>query len=167
MKLLLFIMMFSFSFSGWSASLVGKVDIQRILVTIKEGKEVREKLKKQFEVKQKIVKTEEMAIKKLQEQFKKQAVVLNDSAKAKKEREIQTKFLKLQQKTMAFQKEIQELENKYKKPILQKLRVIIADISKKAGVDMTFEASTAPIVYARQEKDLTDEVIAAYDKKYK
>ena len=56
---------------------------------------------------------------------------------------------------------------KYKKTILNKLRGIITDVSKKAGVDMTFESSTAPIVYAKNEKDLTDEVIKEYDKKFK
>ena len=138
------------------ASVVGKVDIQRVLITIKEGKAVRDKLKKQFDEKQKVVKKEEADIRKLQEDLKKQAMVLNDKAKAKKEKEIQMRFMKLLQQTMGYQKEIQELENKYKKPILNKLRGIITEVSKKAEVDMTFESSTAPIVYAKNEKDLTE-----------
>ncbi|TDJ04892.1 MAG: OmpH family outer membrane protein [Deltaproteobacteria bacterium] len=167
MKVLTLIMALLLPMTIWGASVVGKVDIQRVLVTIKEGKAVRDKLKKRFDEKQKIVKKEEAAIRKLQEDLKKQAMVLNDKAKAKKEKEIQMRFMKLQQQTMGFQKEIQSLENKYKKPILNKLRGIITEVSKKAGVDMTFESSTAPIVYAKNEKDLTDEIIKEYDKKFK
>jgi len=167
MKILTLIIAFLLPITVMSATVVGKVDIQRVLISIKEGKAVRDKLKKQFDDKQKIVKKEEAAIRKLQEEFKKQAMVLNDNAKAKKEKEIQTRFMKLQQQTMGYQKEIQALENKYKKPILNKLRGIITEISKNAGVDMTFESSTAPIVYAKTEKDLTDKVIKAYDKKFK
>jgi len=167
MKVLTLIMALLLPMTIWGASVVGKVDIQRVLVTIKEGKAVRDKLKKRFDEKQKIVKKEEAAIRKLQEDLKKQAMVLNDKAKAKKEKEIQMRFMKLQQQTMGFQKEIQALENKYKKPILNKLRGIITEVSKKAGVDMTFESSTAPIVYAKNEKDLTDEIIKEYDKKFK
>jgi outer membrane protein len=167
MKVLTLIMALLLPMTIWGASTVGKVDIQRVLITIKEGKAVRDKLKSQFDEKQKVVKKEEAEIRKLQEDLKKQAMVLNDKAKAKKEKEIQMRFMKLQQQTMGYQKEIQELENKYKKPILNKLRGIITDVSKKAGVDMTFESSTAPIVYAKNEKDLTDEVIKEYDKKFK
>jgi len=167
MKVLTLIMALLLPMTIWGASVVGKVDIQRVLVTINEGKAVRDKLKKRFDEKQKIVKKEEAAIRKLQEDLKKQAMVLNDKAKAKKEKEIQMRFMKLQQQTMGFQKEIQSLENKYKKPILNKLRGIITEVSKKAGVDMTFESSTAPIVYAKNEKDLTDEIIKEYDKKFK
>ena len=103
----------------------------------------------------------------MQEDFQKQGVVMNDKAKAKKEQEIQEKIILLQQKSMSYQKEIQEMENKMKKPILDRVKSIIDDVSKSASVDMTYESSTAPIVYAKDEKDLTDDVIKAYDKKFK
>jgi len=44
---------------------------------------------------------------------------------------------------------------------------VIDEVSKSASVDMTYESSTAPIVYAKDEKDLTDDVVKAYDKKFK
>ena len=37
--------------------------------------------------------------------------------------------------------EMRAEEEKYKKPILEKIRIIIEKVSKKAGVDMTFEVS--------------------------
>ena len=59
------------------------------------------------------------------------------------------------------------MENKKKGPILEKVRSVINDVSKKAGVEFTYEVSTASIVYEKGGKDLTNDVIKAYDAKYK
>ncbi len=166
-KIILFVLALTLTASAWSSVLIGKVDIQKVLVTVKEGQKVRDKLKKSFESKQGILKKEEEGIKSLQETYKKQSLVMNDQAKTKKEREIQGKIMALQQKSMGFQKEIQQMEEKLKKPILEKVRVIIEEVSRSAGVEMTFEASTAPIVYAKSEKNLTDKVIELYNKRHK
>lgn len=146
---------------------VGKVDVQKVITSVNEGKRIKDKLKKEFESKQKILKKEEEAIRKLQKDFQKQSLVMNDKAKQKKQQEIQEKIIKLQQKTQGFQREIQDLEAKYKKPLFDKIKVIITSISKKSGVDITIESATAPIIYAKSEKDLTNAVIEAFNKKHK
>ena len=148
------------------ALLVGKVDIQNVLVSVKEGKKVRDQLKDEFEKKRKILDAEQEKIKKLQQDFSKQSLVMNDKAKVEKEKEIQQKIIELQQKSLGFQKEIQEMEGKMKAPILERIKTIVDQVSKKSGVDVTFEMSTAPVIYAKSEKDLTSEVISEYDKKY-
>ncbi len=145
---------------------IATVDIQKILLTVNQGKKVREKLKKKFDEKQKILKNEEAAIRKLQESFKKQSLVMNDKAKLQKEREIQEKIIGLQQKSVTFQKEIQEMEQKLKKPILEKIRSVVDEVSKSGGFDMTFELSTAPI-FVKKSANITDKVIALYNKKNK
>ena len=109
---------------------------------------------------------EQQKIKKMQEDFQKQSLVMSDSAKVEKEKQLQEAVMKLQQKSLGFQKEIQEMENKMKGPIIDSVREVVTTISKKSKVDVTFEASTAPVVYAKNEKDLTDDVIKAYDKKF-
>ena len=160
-----FLMMLVFSFPSF-ALLVGKVDIQNVLVSVKEGKKVRDQLKDEFEKKRKILDSEQEKIKKLQQNFSKQSLVMNDKAKLEKEKEIQQKIIELQQKSLGFQKEIQEMEGKMKGPILERIKTIVDQVSKNAGVDVTFEMSTAPVIYAKSEKDLTSDVIKEYDKKY-
>mgnify|MGYP003951898591 CR=1 FL=1 len=166
MKVLFAIILFCLAMPAFSNLLVGKVDIQKVLITVKEGKKVRAKLKGVFEKKKKILDVEQKKIQKLQEDFKKQSLVMNDKAKLDKERKLQQMIIRLQQKSLGFQKEIQQMENKMKKPILEKLRGIINTVSKKAGVDLTFESSTAPVVYAKKQQNLTNEVISLYNKKY-
>ena len=152
--------------SAFSAVTVGKVDVQKVLITVNQGVAVRDQLKKSFDEKQKVLKDEEEKIKKLQEDYSKKASVINDKEKAKKEREIQEKIMGIQQKTAAYQKEIQDLEQKLKTPILDRVKSVVDEVSKSADVDFVYESATAPILYARTEKDLTDEVVKAYNKKH-
>lgn len=155
-----------FTFKAQAAVIVGKVDVQKVLVSVKQGQKVRDQLKRTFDERQKTLKAEEEKIRKMQEEFKKKGLVMNGSAKRKKEDEINQKIMALQQKSVEYQKEIQEMENKYKRPILERIKDIVEDVSKSAGVDITFEASTAPIIYAKDDKDLTNSVISAYNKKF-
>jgi len=166
MKLIIGLLLLTFSFSSFSAVVVGLVDIQKIITSIKEGKAVQKTLEKNFNDKKALLKKDEDKIKKAQEDYKKQSMVLAEAARANKEREMQDMMMKLQNRTMEFQREIQKMEQNMKKPILEKLRPIIDEVSKANGVAMTFELSAAPIVYAESKKDLTDEVIKAYDKKH-
>ena len=86
----------------------------------------------------------------MQEDFQKQSLVMSDKAKMDKERELQEKIMKLQQKSLGFQKEIQEMENKMKGPIIDRVREIVTSVSKSEKLDVTFEASTAPVVYMQK-----------------
>ncbi|AUN99419.1 OmpH family outer membrane protein [Bacteriovorax stolpii] len=152
--------------SAFSAVTVGKVDVQKVLITVNQGVAVRDQLKKSFDEKQAILKKEEDSIKKLQDDYSKKASVINDKEKAKKEREIQEKIIAIQQKTAGFQKEIQDMEQKLKTPILERVKSVVDEVSKASDVDLVYEAATAPILYAKSEKDLTDEVVKAYNKKF-
>lgn len=166
MKALLATMALVFASTGFAAVSVGKVDVQKVLVSVNQGVAVRDQLKKSFDEKQKILKDEEDKIKKLQEDYSKKASVINDKEKAKKEREIQEKIIAIQQKTASYQKEIQEMEQKLKTPILERVKQVVDEVSKNADVDLVYEAATAPILYSKTEKDLTDEVVKAYNKKF-
>ncbi|MDD0854098.1 OmpH family outer membrane protein [Halobacteriovorax sp. GB3] len=146
---------------------VGKVNAQKVLTTINEGKRVGEKLKKKVEEKQKILKKEEDKFKKMQEDFQKQTLVMNDKAKAKKQAELQQAYMKLQQTMGSFQNEIRDMEAKLQAPIVEKIKKVVEKVSKDSGVDITVESRTSPILFAKKEKDLTEDVIKAYNKEHK
>lgn len=162
---ILFILLFSLD--SWSNVVVGTINMSKILTSVSEGKQIREKLKKEFDKKQAELKKEEDRIRKTQEEYKKQTLVMNDKAREKKERSIQEDILKLQQTSLAYQKEMQEMEQNLKRPLIEKIQTVVDDVSKSADVDLTFEISTAPVVYAKTTKELSDDVIKAYNKKYK
>jgi len=167
-RLILMVVLVVFSFSTWAnAFVVGTVDIMKVLTTVAEGKRVRDQLEKEFKKKQNILKTQEEKIQKAQNDFLKKQKIMNETARQKKEDEIRQQIMSLQAQKGEFQKDIQETEAKLKKPMFDKLKPIINEISKKVGVDVTFEASSSPIVYAKQTKDITDQVIKMYDQKHK
>lgn len=157
------ILVFSLSFSAHAAK-IAKVDVQKVLLTVDEGKKVRATLKKQFDEKQKIIKSEEDKIRKMQQDLEKQSLIMKDKDRLKKQKEIQQKIVALQQKTMTFQKEIQNRENELKKPILEKVRGVIENVSKSGGYDMVFEVSTSPI-YVKEVTDITNKVVSEFNKK--
>ncbi len=165
-RLFLLGLILTFGLNAYGAILVGTVDIQKVLKTVHEGDKVRNKLKGSYEEKQKILKTEEEKIKTMQADYQKQSLVMSADAKQKKEMELQKMIVDIQQSSMKYQKELQEMEQTMTKPILEKIQKLVEEVSANAKVDMTFESSTAPVIYAKDQKDLTDEVIALYDKKY-
>lgn len=166
MKLVVGTLAVLFSVQALSAVVVGKVDLPKVLVSVHQGAAVRDQLKKTFDEKQKLLKDDEDKIRKMQDDFQKKMSVLNEKEKNKKDKEIQEKFMNLQQKTATFQKDLQDLEQKLKAPILEKIKQVVDDTSKETGVDLVYEASSAPILYAKEEKDLTDDVIKQYNKKF-
>ncbi len=84
MKALFATMAFVISSSVFAAVSVGKIDVQKVLVSVNQGVAVRDQLKKSFDDKQKILKDEEEKVKKLQDDYSKKASVINDKEKAKK-----------------------------------------------------------------------------------
>ena len=165
MKLTAFFLFF-FALQAHAAITVGLVDVQKVLTSIKEGQSVMKTLEKSFNEKKSTLKKDEEKIKKAGEDLKKQSAVLSEQARLTKERDIQEQILKVQGKAADFQRDMQKMENDLKRPIIDRLRPIIQEVSKAAGVNMTFEQGSAPIIYAEAEKNLTEDVVKAYDKKY-
>lgn len=166
MKKLLMLLSLIFSLGAFANIKVGIVSVQKVINEIKEGKKVTKELESSFKKKQKQLSAEEEKIKKLQQDFKKQVVVLSDKAKRTKEKEIGEMIMALKEKTVGYQREMTAQEQKLKKPILDKLKEIVDDVSKKQNLDLTFEASASPVIYSKTTTDITGDVIKAYDKKY-
>lgn len=166
MKRFLALVVLVLSTSAFANIKVGVVSIQKVINSIKEGKKVTKELEGSFKKKQKQLSAEEEKIKKLQQDFKKQVVVLSDKAKRTKENEIGEMIMALKQKTVEYQREMTAQEQKLKKPILDKLKKVVDDVSKKQNLDLTFEASASPVIYSKTTVDITGDVIKAYDQKY-
>lgn len=143
---------------------VGLVEMQKALQGVETGKKARAALEGEFNKKKTELQKEEASIKKMHEDFQKQALVMNDAAKAKKQQEIQEKLMKFQEVTARYQSEIQRKEQELTDPIVKKLRKIIKDVAEKKGYVMVFEKNENTVLYSPDKDDLTDEVITAYNK---
>lgn len=146
---------------------LGTVDMQKALQTVDAGKKAKAQLEKDFNVKKKELQSEEAAIKKMGEEFKKQSLVLSDEARAKKQGEIQERIMKFQELTQRSQGEIQQKEAELTQPIIGKLRSIIADLAKKKSLAVVLEKNENTVLFSQDKDDLTDEVISTFNKQHK
>ena len=70
---LMMVILSTFSTTATAQVSIGSVNVQKVLVSVKEGKKVRKKLKSEFESKQKELREEEKKIQKMQSDFQKQS----------------------------------------------------------------------------------------------
>ena len=101
----------------------------------------------------------------MQESFEKQKAVLSETVKVSKEKELRELYLSIQDQTLNYQRELQEMERELKEPLLTKIDKITDEVAKDK-VDFEVEESSHIVGYARNRKDLTEEVIKAYNTKY-
>jgi outer membrane protein len=146
---------------------IGIVDMQKALQTVDAGKKAKSQLEKEFNAKKKELQTEEASIKKLGEEFKKQSLVLSDEARAKKQAELQERFMKFQEMTARAQQEIQAKEQELTAPLVTSLRTIIADLAKQRGLSVVLEKNENTVLFSMEKDEITEEVIANFNKKNK
>ena len=155
-----------FSLSAHAAEEVkiGTIDMQKALQSVEAGKKAKSSLEKEFNAKKVQLQTEEGAIKKMGEEFKKQSLVMSDEARAKKQGEIQERIMKFQELTARSQSEIQQKERDLTGPILTKLRSIIGETAKSKNYTVVLEKNENTVLYSLDKDDLTNDVVSAYNK---
>lgn len=166
-KYLLIFMVLGFVSMTANAAVVGKVNIQQILLQVGDAEKAKAELQAMAEKKQAELRSDEQKIQQMQEDYQKQRLVLSDSKKAEREREIEQAVMAIQEKSQRFQQEMQKKEDELKEPILERITTIVQEVSAKEEVDLTFEVSIAPVIYAKNAKDLTVQVIEEYNKRHK
>jgi outer membrane protein len=142
---------------------VGYVDMQSALVQTDEGKRELAKMKKDFDVKQTKLDTLQADLKKLKDDFDKQAAMLNADAKAKKQAELQAKFMQVQQTYANMQTELGEKQQGVTKGIFQKMKAIIDKIGDREGYTLILDRTENNVLYYKRHMDVTDEVVRAFN----
>lgn len=143
---------------------VATVDMQRALQSVDAGRKAKSQLEREFNDKKKKLQDEEASIKKLGEEFKKQAAVLNDETRMRRQSEIQERIVKFQELTQRAQAEIQQKEQELTEPLLKKMRGIIGEIAKKKSYSLVLERSQNAVLFSLEQDDLTEEVIGTFNK---
>lgn len=144
---------------------IATVDMQKALQTVEAGKKAKATLEQEFNKKKAELQDEEEKIRKMSAEYQKQRQVLSDSARTKKEAEIQEKAQKYQEKFGKSQYEIQARERELTDPIISKLRAIIEEIGSQKSYTFIIEKNDNSILYSTSKEDLTDEVIKLFNKK--
>ncbi|MDZ4677868.1 MAG: OmpH family outer membrane protein [Oligoflexia bacterium] len=144
---------------------IGYIDMQKAIQTTDAGKKAKKELETEFNSKKKDLQDKEKDLKKLSEDLEKKSMVLSDEVKQKKQLEFQEEMIKYRDLVGKSQLAIQERERNLTQPILEKLRSIIGDIGEKESYTVILEKAENSVLWAKKKIDLTDRVIAEFNKK--
>jgi outer membrane protein len=142
------------------------VDFQRAIKEVEEGKAAGAALKRDFEEKQKQLNSKSEEVKRLQEDFQKQAALLTPEAKASKGAEIERKMMETQEFYVKLQQDLSGKEREAMRPLADKMTAIVREIAEADGFTMIFDRDSAGLVYAPSSLDVTNELIRKYNAKY-
>lgn len=153
------------SFSSHAFALkVGVVDMQRIILTVEEGKAARETLQQEIRAKENELRKQKEELDKLNEEWKTQAALLSEDARMRKQTEFQEKFMKLRNEEIQFQQTIKQKEAEATQKIALRVTETVNELAKEKALDLVFETNSSGLMYAKDPTNLTDEVIKLYDK---
>ncbi len=155
---------FQHSAQAQNALKIGVVDIQKIQEESLAFEKERNKLKQVLEVKQKELVAEENALRKLQEDYQKQSMMLSLEAQEEKKREYDAKSRYYQYLKDDFTATAQQLQASAVTRLQIELSGVIRDIGLKGNYTIIVEKRAT--LYHEGVIDITPEVISAYDKAY-
>ena len=158
------ILCFQYTALGQSTFKVGVVDIQRLQNQSEAIQRARAKLKKKFDALQQRVADEKEAVRKLEEDFRKQSVMLSLDAKQDKKRELDRKKRYYKYIYEDFVQEMKEVEREETKKVFKDLEKVVDNIARKQNFDLILEAKSMGLIYYDDAIDITDRVTKDYDK---
>jgi outer membrane protein len=146
---------------------IGIANLQRALTETKKGKTAKTTFEKESNAKGKELEGKKAELQKMQEELMKKSEVLNEKAKAEKQMQFQQKAAEFQQNVQMASMELEKRQAELMRPIIEGLRAIVPEISRKQKLDIVFEANSGAVLYAKSQTDITEELITAFDEKNK
>jgi outer membrane protein len=142
---------------------IGYVDLSKALNEVEDGKAAKAKLKLEFDGKQKKLDQMQTSLKTKKDDFEKKAAMMKPDARAKKQEDLQSQFMELQQTYMQLQRELLDSEQQNTAVIGGKLKTIIERIGDRDGYNMILNIADT-VVYYKRHQDITEEVVREYNK---
>jgi outer membrane protein len=154
---------------------IAYVDTQTVFDKAKLGKKYQGIVREYYESRKKILDIDADEIQKLQEDYgkQKQAKLLNEKALKEKEEAIGRKISEFQKKRDEFSTEIGKKNEELSNEFNQQMVVVLKDMAKREKVSLVLnktinvlsKAEVPSVLYADEDLDLTEKVIAEMDKK--
>jgi outer membrane protein len=145
---------------------VGVVDLQKFQKNSKAFQRASLTVKKKFEDMQQKLNDERNALGKLDEDFKKQSMMLSLDAQEDKKRELEKKQRQFKFMYDEYSQEMKDTEMEAIKKVMKELEKVVEKMGEKEGYTIILERRTVGLLYFNNAIDLTDRVTDAYDKQY-
>jgi outer membrane protein len=141
----------------------GVIDMQRIILSVEEGKQARAALEKEFKSKDEAIRKKKEELDKLNKAWKEQAPLLSEDARIKKQQDFQEKLVELRNTEMSFQEELKQKEGQATQRIAMNVTGVVDGFARSQNLDGVFELNSSGLVYLKNPVDLTDKVIKQYN----
>jgi outer membrane protein len=143
---------------------VGVVDLQKFQKNSKAFQRASLVVKKRFDEMQQKLNDERNALGKLDEELKKQSMMLSLDAQEDKKRDFEKKQRQFKFMYDEYSQEMKETEMEAIKKVMKELEKVVEEMGKKEGYTIILERRTLGLLYFNNTIDLTDRVTEAYDK---
>ncbi|HOP47923.1 MAG TPA: OmpH family outer membrane protein [Desulfobacteraceae bacterium] len=142
---------------------IGVIDVQEIQDKSKTFAKIRDELKVKFDALQKKLDTEQDELMKLEEELKKQSMMLSLDAKEDRQKELAKKRRYFKYLYDEYTQEMKDEEIEARKKVGKAIEKIVAKIAEKEGYTLILERRGVGLLYCDNDIDITRQVIQAYD----
>jgi outer membrane protein len=160
----LMVAMFAVSVKAADGGKIGYVDVQKAIQSTTAGKKAKENLDAEFGKRKKELDKKKADIEKMQQDLEKKKTVLSEEVMNKKQMELQEEMMKFQKTVAENQLELQKKEKELLEPIVDKMRKVIEKVAVDKGFSIVLDKQAQAILYMQKDGDVTDTVIAAFEK---
>ena len=146
---------------------IGVMDPQRILNDTNAGKKVKDNLADFSKNRQALMDLDSKELRRLEEDFVKQASVLSPTAKREREEQFRRRVQKYQQKVAELNQEVQEKQNAVLEEFRDKVEVVVAKVAKRLGLQIVVDKGKGgPTIYHEDNLDISGQVIEQFNLEY-
>ncbi len=146
---------------------VGVVDSARILNETNTGKKAKEFLSGFSKNRQAVIEMDEKELRRMEEDFGRQASVLSATAKREREEQFRRRVAEYQQKAGEMNREVQEKQKDVLEGFREKVELIVGKVSKRLGLQVVMEKGKGgPTLYSEAGLDISSQVIDEFNRDY-
>lgn len=150
--------------TGTDSLKIGVLDMKRLQQESKSFQEVREKLKKRYEMLKKKLQAEEDEILKLEEELRKQSMMLSLDAKEDKRKELDKKRRHYKYIYGEVTQEMKDAELEATRKVGREIEKVVQKIGAREGYTLILEQGAVGLIYYDDAIDITAQVTKAYDR---
>jgi outer membrane protein len=159
-----------FGCAGGGAKIEGKigvVDPARVLNETNSGKKAKDSLSTFSKNRQALIEMDEKELRRMEEDFGRQASVLSPTAKREREEQFRRRVAEYQQKAGEMNREVQEKQKDVLDGFREKVGLVVGKVSKRLGLQVVIDKGKGgPTLYSDEGLDITGQVIDEFNREY-
>jgi outer membrane protein len=146
---------------------IGVVDPARVLNETNTGKKAKDSLSVFSKNRQALIEMDEKELRRMEEDFGRQASVLSPTAKREREEQFRRRVAEYQQKANDMNREVQEKQKDVLEGFREKVGLMVGNVSKRLGLQVVIDKGKGgPTLYSDEGLDITGQVIDEFNREY-